>query len=76
MRNLAILTHAANKIENGPNTVDRRKFPKCADCRRVCQQMPDGTYQAHCWKHATQEERQARNAAWQPIWDVENMEPA
>ena len=75
MRNLAILTAAANKAEHGPNTVDKRTFPKCAVCRRACSQMPDGTYQAHCWKHATQEEYRAHQAAWKPIWDAEAAQP-
>lgn len=70
MRNLARLTHAAIRAEHGP--APKTKAPRCAECRRVCQQMPDGTYQAHCWKHATRAEYQAHQAAWKPIWDAEN----
>ena len=74
MRNLAILTNAAIAAEHGANTVDRRTFPRCAECRRACQQMPDGTFQAHCWKHTTREEYEIHKAAWQPIWDMEEAQ--
>jgi hypothetical protein len=67
MRNLARLTAAANRIEHGPAPA-KRTGPKCAECRRVCQQMPDGTYQPRCWKHQTPDEWQAYKQAWQPIW--------
>ena len=68
MRNLARLTHAANQMENGAPTVDRRKLPICAepDCERKVEALPDGQYIEHCYGHASAEERQRYQDAWTP----------
>ncbi len=65
MRNLARLTAAANRIENGPNTTDRRNAPKCAECGCACELLGNGTYLAHCWKHTTPEEWDAYKRSWE-----------
>ena len=74
MRNLARLTYAAIRAENGPAPA-KVKAPHCTECRRACQQLPNGTYQAHCWKHNTPQEWQEYKAAWKPIWDAESQPP-
>lgn len=48
-----------------PPAVDARRSPRCAEpgCRKACQHLADGEYTAHCWRHATPEERQAFSRA-------------
>jgi len=66
MRNLNRLTHAANRLENGPNPHDRRKYPKCAEsgCRRRVNLLPDDNYTAHCDRHWTEDEKRHYFKAW------------
>lgn len=69
MKNLARITHHANKVENGPSSGDRRRLPVCAqpDCRRRVMAMPAGApTPAHCYGHATDAERAQYHQAWEP----------
>ena len=68
MRNLARLTHAANRLENGPRTIDRRKLPMCEEpgCRRKVEALPNGDHIEHCYAHASAEEQQRYQDAWAP----------
>lgn len=66
MRNLARLTYAANLLEHGANTRDRRKYPKCArsGCRRRVSIYPDGKFTRRCYLHRDPEEAQEYADAW------------
>jgi len=65
MKNLAILTHVANR-ENGPKRVDRRTLPTCAQagCRRKVEALADGGHIDHCYSHASEVERKRYREAW------------
>jgi len=67
MRNLNRLTHAANRLEHGPTLEDRRKRPMCAavGCRRRVNLLPDGSYNTHCVRHWTDDEKQRYSSAWE-----------
>ena len=47
-------------------TADRRKFARCAapGCRRRVENLPDGTYTAHCTRHMPGAEFQGYYTAW------------
>ena len=66
MRNLNRLTHAANRLENGAPTIDRRKLPICEQpgCRRRIEILPDGEHMAVCYLHMTDLEKQHYYDAW------------
>lgn len=66
MRNLARLTNAANRVENGPRRIDRRKLPQCATegCRRRVDMLKDGSHTDRCDRHFTDEERERYYASW------------
>jgi len=58
MKNLSRLTGAANRIENGPRKIDRRKLPQCVTdgCRKKSLPLKDGGHIEHCDLHRTEEE--------------------
>ena len=66
MRNLSRLTHATNRLENGPKQIDRRKLPMCAEegCRRKVEALSRGEHIDHCYEHATDEEREQYQMSW------------
>ena len=74
MRSLARLTWAANRIENGdpPATVERA--PRCPECRRLVERLPDGTYTTRCSKHMDMTERRAWWASCKQ--DADMQDPA
>jgi len=70
MKNLARITHHADKVENGPKASDRRRLPICQhpDCRRRVMAMPDGApTAAHCYQHGTDVERAQYHDAWESV---------
>lgn len=69
MKNLARITHHANKVEDWPRSGDRRRLPVCShpDCRRRVMAMPVGApMPAHCYGHATDVETAQYHEAWKP----------
>lgn len=66
MKNLAILTHTANRLENGPKRIDRRTLPVCADksCMRKVEALAGGGHISHCYAHAGDEEKQEYRESW------------
>lgn len=66
MRNLNRLTHAANRLEHGARTIDRRKLPVCEEpgCRRRVEALPDGSHMAVCYLHMTVLEKEHYYGAW------------
>lgn len=66
MKNLARLTNAANRLEHGLKSIDRRKLQTCAEagCRRRVEALSNGGHIEHCYEHATDEERECYHGSW------------